>query len=580
MIKTLTVKNFRCFEESVVSFQDISILVGRNNAGKSTLIDVLKIIATVVRKYKKLHFVAPPEWVTGEVDNGVCPTVENQNISDKGIFNMYGPPPAIVEAVFSNGCSIRAYIGENLSVFALIKNSDGRIARNSKDAKLIEIPPIEVLPQISALLETEKVVERRTVEQNKTTRLTSRNFRNQLYYNRDLFGRFKDLVESTWEALQVKPVEATYGEAGPPLQFYVRNNNFEAEIGWMGHGLQMWVQCMWFLSQCGENAIVILDEPDVYMHADLQRRLIRLIAPMFSQLIVATHSIEIMEEVLPENIIPVDYRRKRIKSVGSHALLQEMVEGMGSSFNLDLARLFVSRRFMIWEGKDSDRALLSKFQAVLYPQELHSISSFPKTFVEGWGGWQRALAVAEVFRTNQVHVKCYCIFDSDYHLKDEIARRQQEAKEKHINLHIWARKEIENYVIHPDVILRLIQAKKRKGKISKEILENMMRKIADEMRTEVLDCIASSILENDKKLSFKTTHQLAENRLVELWRTPFCAVPGKDFIKKLATWTATEYGFTFQALNVVSYFKPEEVPFEIKDVIRRIVEGRSFMDEL
>ena len=35
-----------------------------------------------------------------EKNNGVSPNVENMNISDRGIFNMYGNPPAIIEAFF------------------------------------------------------------------------------------------------------------------------------------------------------------------------------------------------------------------------------------------------------------------------------------------------------------------------------------------------------------------------------------------------------------------------------------------------------------------------------------------------
>jgi hypothetical protein len=35
----------------------------------------------------------------------------------------------------------------------------------------------------------------------------------------------------------------------------------------------MWLQTIWFLTRAKDHETVILDEPDVYMHADLQRRL-------------------------------------------------------------------------------------------------------------------------------------------------------------------------------------------------------------------------------------------------------------------------------------------------------------------
>jgi len=297
MLKRIHISNFRCYVDSTINFNGSSLLVGKNNAGKSTLIEALKIVSSVTRKYKSLRFQDAPAWVPEENSWGVCPNVENMNISDRGIFNMYGNPPAIIEALFVNGTSIKAYVGEELSVFAVIYDSDGYAVRNGREAKEVDIPVIEVLPQISAVLDNEKLIKKVTVDSNRSTRLASRNFRNQLYYYSDCFPKFKELVESTWGTLRVNPIESSFVDGGTLLQFFVRVNSFEAEIGWMGHGLQMWVQTMWFISQCPSNAIVVLDEPDVYMHADMQRRLVRLLSPMFSQLIIATHSLEIIEEV-------------------------------------------------------------------------------------------------------------------------------------------------------------------------------------------------------------------------------------------------------------------------------------------
>ena len=110
MIRKLSIKNFRCYEESTITFNGTSILVGKNNAGKSTMIEALKIISTVTRKYRTSRFVAPPDWLRNVNNFGIAPNVENMNISDRGIFHLYGNPPALIEAGFSEGCSIKASI--------------------------------------------------------------------------------------------------------------------------------------------------------------------------------------------------------------------------------------------------------------------------------------------------------------------------------------------------------------------------------------------------------------------------------------------------------------------------------------
>ena len=557
MIKQLNITNFRCYEKSTITFNGTSILVGRNNAGKSTLIEALKIISSVTRKYKTLRFVAPPEWVAREPSYGVSPNVENMNISDRGIFHMYGNPPAIVEAIFTNGTSIKAYVGEDLSIFAVIYDEGGCPARNSKEVKKIDIPLIEVLPQISAVLDTEKIIKKSTVDGNRATRLASRNFRNQLFYYQDAFPTFKALVESTWERLKVSPIESTFVNDGQILQFYVRVQDFEAEIGWMGHGLQMWIQTMWFISQCPSNAIVVLDEPDVYMHADLQRRLVRLLSPKFSQLIIATHSLEIIEEVTSECIIPIDSSKRKIKPIGDETPLQSLTKQLGSPFNIDLARIFISNQFILWDGDDTSRKILSAFQSALFPQDLHPLINLPKSFIDGWNDWEKVVMVSDLFSLNRMNMELFCILNSDYHTPSEIKQRKQEANKHKINLHIWAKKEIENYAINPDVILRYITHNKQQGSIDKDLLNGVMQSIADEMIEVVAEKnrVDGAMFEGIKDVSL----------------LPYDIISGREFFNVLSLWTQEEYGITISARQLVPYFNINDVPHEIKLVISEIM---------
>ena len=555
MIKQLKITNFRCYEDTTIDFNGTSILVGKNNAGKSSLIEALKIISSVTRKYKTLRFMAPPSWVNSS-SYGISPNVENMNISDRGIFNMYGDPPAIIEAYFNNGTSIKAYVGDSLSIFAIIFDSDGCVARNNKEVKKIEIPTIEVLPQISALMDTEKILQKSTIDSNRSTRLASRNFRNQLFYYKDAFPTFKNLVESTWESLKISPIETYYMGEGRFLQFFVRVNNFEAEIGWMGHGLQMWIQTMWFISQCPDNAIVVLDEPDVYMHADLQRRLIRLVSTMFPQLIIATHSLEIIEEVTSDCIIPIDSNKQKIRPIGVESSLQLLTKQLGSPFNIDLARIFISNKFIIWNSDEESRKVLSSFQSILYPKDLHPLINYPKVFFDGWKDWDKIELIANILSTNKTNVQLFCIMNSDYHLMSEINKYKNEAKAKKINIYIWEKKEIENYAINPDAIFRYISNKKQQGDITTEILNNVMYSILNEIK------------ENTQK-NFDDNGNIDS---IDKCENPFDFISGREFFNILSLWTKDEYGITISARQVIPYLRTEEVPNEVKEVIKNIME--------
>ena len=561
MIKQISITNFRCYEQSTITFNGTSILVGRNNAGKSTMIEALKIISSVTRKYKTLRFIAPPDWVDNEESYGVSPSVENMNISDRGIFHMYGNPPAIIEAIFSNGTSIKAYVGEYLNIFAVIIDEGGCYIRNSKEAKNVEIPVIEVLPQISAVMDTERIIKKATVDGNKATRLASRNFRNQLYYYNDAFPMFRNLVEATWEGLKVSPIETAYVNDGQVLQFYVRVHNFEAEIAWMGHGLQMWIQTMWFVSQCSPNAIVVLDEPDVYMHADLQRRLVRLISPMFSQLVIATHSLEIIEEVTSDSIIPVDSTKKTIRPIGNETPLQFLTKHLGSTFNIDLARIFISSQFVFWDGDDNSRKILSAFQSVLYPQDLHPLINLPKAFIDGWNEWEKVTMLADLFNSNQMNMEVFCVLNSEYHTQNEIMRLHNDANSHNINLCIWQKKEIENYAIHHNSIFRYILNNKLKGIITEEKLDDVMHGIAKDMKDDLI----------------KFSIEKSENSMSDIFQendNSYDIISGKEFFNILSIWTQEEFDITISARQVIPYFQREEVPSEIRDVINTIMKDR------
>ena len=575
MIKQLKIFNFRCYENSVITFNGTSILVGKNNAGKSTLIEALKIISSVTRKYKNLRFISAPSWTELTSGYGVSPSIENMNISDRGIFNMYGFPPAIIEANFSNGTIIKAYVGEGLEIFAMIYDSDGYLIKTSKEAKRIDIPIIEVLPQISAVLDNEKVIKKTTVDGNRFTRLASRNFRNQLFYYKEAFPKFKKLVEATWERLRVNPVESMFVEDGQILQFYVRVHNFEAEIGWMGHGLQMWVQTMWFISQCPENSIVILDEPDVYMHADLQRRLVRFIASKFSQLIIATHSLEIIEEVPSDCIVPIDSSKPYIRPIGSDTPLQLLTKELGSPLNIDLARIFVSNRFIVWDGTESDRKVLSAFQAVLHPQHLHPLITYPKTYIKGWKNWEIATPIANIFSCNNMKVALYCISNPGYHTRGEIKERIREAKVGSLNLHVWQKHEIDNYAINVDAILKYITQHKRIGKISLPILTKKIEEVVNTLEGDVLENISRELIANSANVNAIHNMALSNEEIDHRLNNPHDAISGKKFFELLSNWTQENYEIPISALHVIPYFERHEVPNEVASLISKIMSGEN-----
>ena len=101
MLSHLTIENFRKFDRYTLEFGRRNLLVGSNNAGKSTAIEALRLISIVVNRLGNLNFVErAPEWLQGrEAGPGVFPSLRGLDFAlGRETFHQYSEPPATVSA--------------------------------------------------------------------------------------------------------------------------------------------------------------------------------------------------------------------------------------------------------------------------------------------------------------------------------------------------------------------------------------------------------------------------------------------------------------------------------------------------
>jgi predicted ATPase len=384
MLTEIKLENFKCFRQHVIPFRRTSIVVGRNNAGKSTIVEALRLIAIIVNRLGHLRVSDVPRWLDIPIVNkGVVPSLSHQDLNFSNIFHRYGTPPATITARFDTGLTIVMYIGGEDKVHAVLKDSARRTVITQGQARRLGDARIGILPQISPVPASETILVPEYVRGALSSNLASLHFRNQinLLYD-EAFVHFKQISEETWPGLEIQELIGQGRRQGAELELMLRNDDFVAEIDLMGHGLQMWLQTMWFLARCRAYDTVILDEPDVYMHADLQRRLIRFMEGRHPQLIVATHSVEIMSEVDPEDILVVDRDRRQAQFTTDIPQVQQIVDQIGGVQNLQLARLWSARRCLFVEG--DDLMLLKQFQKKLFQRSADPIDAIPNMSVGGW----------------------------------------------------------------------------------------------------------------------------------------------------------------------------------------------------
>jgi hypothetical protein len=581
LLSSIHVKNFRCFADHKVPLRSRTVIIGRNNAGKSSVVEALRLVAIVTARYQSLAFHPPPKWAgLPKRDVGVSPSLEGVEFNRANVFHRYGDPPAVIVADFDNGAQIRVYIGPEAAVHAVISDAKGATVKNKSRALVTPLTRVEIMHQVAPLAREEAVLNAEYVRRNLSSSLAPLHFRNQLKLLGDLLPAFRQTAEETWPGLQVRELEGARALPGDRLALMVRDGGLVAEVATMGHGLQMWLQTMWFLARVADASTVILDEPDVYMHPDLQRRLIRHLGERFVQTVVTTHSVEIISEVSPDEILVIDRDRPESRFATSIPAVQQVVDNIGSAHNLQLARLWNARRCVLVEGKDFK--LLSLVHDVLFPDDRDGLATTPNMPIGGWGGWPYAIG-SSMFLQNAggEQIVVYCILDSDYHTDLQKRERYEKARASGVQLVIWKRKEIENYFLIPATIERLISQrlpKRAKAPTLNEI-EAELSRIVSQQKDDLFDGLAAELQAETRSLGAGGANKAARNILEPRWRTPegpLEAVSGKAVLGALSQWSMDQFGVSLSAGAIGKVMRPNEVPAELAAVVSAIANSVPF----
>ena len=545
------------------------------------LVEALRLLSIVVSRYKNLTYRRPPDWTDlSTQEYGVAPSLRNLEINFQGIFHRYNDPPATIEGIFSNSSSVSIYLNETEEIHAVIVNSDGHVIRSRNQAQKADLPLVSIMPQVTPVQLNEKILNTDYVQSAMSSSLASLHFRNQLKLLYDLFPKFQQVVEDTWPGVRV--MELLYSKGDLPddhIRLHIRNEDFVGEMGLMGHGLQMWLQTMWFLTRSVNSKTVILDEPDVYMHADLQRNVIRFLRDRFPQTILTTHSIEIMSEVDPDNILIVDKSREKSDFATSLPAVQKITDHIGSVHNVHLARLWTSRRFLLLEGKDIK--FLKHFQDILFPNSNIPLETIPSMQIGGWSGWNYAIGSSMTLQNaTGEDIQIYCILDRDYHTKEEIQQREQKARERGINLHIWSKKEIENFFLVPSVVHRYISNRiaKRTTPPSLQELEDKIESLAGDMEDDVFDASSNEFLMQNRSKGLRGANKAAREYM-EPYKENGSILPivsGKSLLSKLSSWSQSEFSVSIKDISLIREFHRSEIHPEVVSVITAIEHLHNF----
>ena len=129
MLSEINLRNFKCFSRYTIPLRAITVIVGRNNAGKSTIVEALRLVSLVASRLEFLPFLNVPRWLDiPSVNVGVSPSLSNQELDFA--FHSYNDPPAEISARYESGAVITIYIGGPERVHAVVRDARRYIVVN------------------------------------------------------------------------------------------------------------------------------------------------------------------------------------------------------------------------------------------------------------------------------------------------------------------------------------------------------------------------------------------------------------------------------------------------------------------
>ena len=571
MIKKIFIENYRGFKKHNIEFKDLTLMVGKNNAGKSTIIEILRLTSLITKRYKTAKYIETPTWVQNlHTDEsryrirGISPDIKKLIRQYHTIFHRYSDEQAYAKIIFTNNLEIEIYFNTSEQIFAILRDQNGDVIKSPTKAKSIILPNISTLPQIGPLNVDEKIIQDEHIKKSELLSVTSLHFRNKILNNKEMLSRYNELIQKNWSGLSIESIDKNQDSY---LSLMIRENDFVAEAGVMGHGLQMWLQILWFIFTSVDSTTLIVDEPDVYLHADLQKKLYKLLLRTGKQIILSSHSLEFIFETEPKNILIVQKDKSKSSYAGLLPEVQKVIDDIGYSSNLELIKFADTGKCLYVEGYDTK--ILSCFAKILKYDNFEDIPVFS---IGGKSQWQKILGghiVASKSTSNAI--KSYCVLDKDYCLEENNIKMMEDAKRQGINLFIWTSKEIENYLINPNVLYRLIN--KNEEKITLDKLICFIDKILEENKGMVIEKIGNQIQQNDRSFAFSTISANANEIINKSWNTfedrvKMCS--GKEVLSRIRTEVQDSFGISFSNVKIAKSFNINEIHPDIVNFLRQI----------
>ncbi len=475
MITKLTLRNFKSVDEQVYDFTEFDLLVGRNNSGKSSVLQSLAIWQFCVDEFhrskrtssKGIQVVLPnftalpvPEFnlLWKDRTDRHWPLINGSKKLEYILISIRVEWKRATGQIDSFGVELRYHSPQ--TIYAIPADGWSKFRDFEQQG---DLPIIAYVPPFSGLEPTEKSLDVSPICQQVGKGQPGRVLRNLLLRvcptpARGPDGRIIKISQpQDWKELSgiierwfsVKIREPKYdSDKDVYITVEYRQNGKDYDIIAGGSGFHQTLTLLAFLYGYKPTTI-LLDEPDAHLHVNLQREILDYFKKKSFerniQFLIATHAEEFARGVDASQIVSLlSQVPRRIKST------PEVLRAMAEVSNEEITRMMASPYILYVEGESDERILRA------WADQCGALTAIDKVCFKAMGGGGKdnmKKAADEHFAAlQQIIPEVSRLMLFDYDSSDNAFYPPHDNP----TLAEWKRKNIENYLLVPDVWKRAI----------------------------------------------------------------------------------------------------------------------------
>ncbi|MDJ0449141.1 ATP-binding protein [Methylocystis sp. JR02] len=577
MFKSVRFNNFKGLREYNINLKQTNVLVGPNNAGKSTILDGFRALSAAIKFAGRRN--PTPLSIRGQVQDGWDVPLSVIPISIANIHADYREElETSIVFTTASGRKLKLSFLENARVVLIVDDAQQSIRNTSQFKRQFPIA-INSIPTLGPLEEDEQLLSDEYVERWRGSRLSHRMFRNIWYRNEGEFEEFKSLVETTWPGMSIRPPER-YGYAPARLTMFCEENRMPRELSWAGFGFQVWLQLLTHLIGARDATTLIVDEPEIYLHPDLQHRLFSLLRKSGKQVILATHSVEIINEAEHDDVVLINRARRSAKRISDIDGLQDALFSIGSAQNIHLSKLSRGKKILFLEGQEFK--LIKRFAARVRLEQLANDIDLTVVPLGGFTQRQKIQDSAWIFeKVLRAEISIAALLDRDYRCNEEVDELVSNMRTTVKCFHILGAKEIENYLLVPDAIRKAVNERLRERAEStadSTVTDETVIKLLDGCTNEVKPEVSAQIISHRSQFLGNKYGRDSATVVTETIRNldsdwsclqkRLFIVPGKQILASLNRQLQSKYGVSITPAQIIKHLSPDQIDVRFAEILR------------